>query len=203
MYFSCNVSFSSLPVFLPTIIQDMGFSSINAQGLSAPPNLFAFIFTIAFGYIADRTGQRGMVIIGVSVFGAIGYIILATTTSVGARYLGCFLAAAGSFPAIINILSWVLNNQGSDTKRGIGIVILNTIGQCGPLLGTRLYPATEEPYYRKGMWTCASFLLFNALLALILRTILVQENKKRDIETIRGTSSVGEENDGENFRYVL
>ena len=42
MYFCVNVSYSSLPVFLPTIIQDMGYTSINAQGLSAPPSFAAF-----------------------------------------------------------------------------------------------------------------------------------------------------------------
>jgi MFS family permease len=33
MFFSCNVAFSSMPVFLPSIIRDMGFSSITAQRL--------------------------------------------------------------------------------------------------------------------------------------------------------------------------
>lgn len=72
-----------------------------------------------------------------TAIGGIGYVILATTKSVAARYFGVFLAAAGIFPAIGNILPWVTNNQGSDTRRGFGIVILNLVGQCGPLLGTR------------------------------------------------------------------
>lgn len=46
MYFACNVSFSSLPVFLPTILEEMGFTSINAQGLSAPPYFASFLVTI-------------------------------------------------------------------------------------------------------------------------------------------------------------
>ncbi|TVY38865.1 MFS transporter, partial [Lachnellula subtilissima] len=37
MYFSLNVSFSSLPVFLPTILTSMGFKALHAQALSAPP----------------------------------------------------------------------------------------------------------------------------------------------------------------------
>lgn len=46
MYFSCNVSFSSLPVFLPTIVEEMGFTSVTAQGLSAPPYFVSFLVTI-------------------------------------------------------------------------------------------------------------------------------------------------------------
>jgi hypothetical protein len=59
MYFSCNVSFSSLPVFLPTIVTEMGFSPIDAQGLSSPPYFIAFLLVVLSTYIADRTQQRG------------------------------------------------------------------------------------------------------------------------------------------------
>jgi dipeptide/tripeptide permease len=216
MYFSCNVSFSSLPVFLPTILSEMGFTSIQAQGLSAPPYFLAFLLTIATTYIADRTQQRGLTIIVLSLIGAAGYILLAATSGTGPRYTGVFLAAAGIFPCIGNILPWVLNNQGSDTKRGTGIALLNLIGQCGPLLGTRLYPAYDSPYYRVGMWVCAAFMLFNGLLALALRTLLIWENKvldskfgvvARPVSTgsvdIKGQSAGGDENDGPRFRYVL
>lgn len=147
MYFSCNVSFSSLPVFLPTILQNMGFTAINAQGLSAPPYFLSFIICIATTWIADRTRQRGYMIIALSLVAGVGYILLATVKSVGVRYFGVFLAAAGVFPAISNILPWTINNQGSDSKRGAGIALLNIVGQCGPLLGTRVFPVTDAPYY--------------------------------------------------------
>lgn len=220
MYFSCNVSFSSLPVFLPTILSEMGFSSINAQGLSAPPYFLAFLLVIATTYIADRTQQRGLVIFVLSLIGALGYILLGATSATGPRYTGVFFAAAGIFPAIANILPWVLNNQGSDTRRGTGIAILNIVGQCGPLLGTRLYPAGEGPYYRVGMWTCAGFMIFNGILALALRALLSWENRKLDekygkvglsaahgttksTEGISESTNFGDENEGPSFRYIL
>jgi dipeptide/tripeptide permease len=206
MYFSCNVSFSSLPVFLPTILTQMGFSAIDAQGLSAPPYFISFITVIITTYVADKYAQRGLVITVLSTIGAVGYILLAATSATATRYFGVYLAAIGIFPAIINILPWVLNNQGSDTKRGAGIAMLNLVGQCGPLLGTRVYPGTEAPYYRKGMWTCAAFMLFNAFLALVLRTYLQWENRKLDAKygpVVKGEGAKGAENDGPNFRYVL
>lgn len=139
MYFSCNVSFASLPVFLPTIIEELGFSGTTAQGLSAPPYFLSFLLTLFTAWLSDRTQQRGLTIIIMSIIGGIGYLMLATTTAVGARYAGSFIAASGVFPCIANILPWVTNNQGNDTRRGMGVVILNVIGQCGKLyrLGTR------------------------------------------------------------------
>ncbi|OAP61965.1 retrograde regulation protein 2 [Fonsecaea erecta] len=216
MYFSCNVSYSSLPVFLPTILNQMGFSSINAQGLSAPPYFISTIVTVLTCWIADRTQQRGLMIAFLSCVAGIGYILLATCTAVAPRYFGTFLCASGVFPAIANILPWVVNNQGSDSRRGMGIVLLNLVGQCGPLLGTRIFPKSQQPRYVEGQSICAAFMFFNALLALSLRTLLVWENKRLDkkygspggAEMQRTTggkadTSVGEENYGNSFRYIL
>lgn len=107
MYFSCNVGFSSLPVFLPTILKDMGFNAIDSQGLTAPPFFLSFLVTIFSTWIADKTQQRGYTIMVLTTLGGIGYILLATVKSVGVRYFGVFLAASGIFPSIANILPWV------------------------------------------------------------------------------------------------
>ncbi|KAI1609910.1 retrograde regulation protein 2 [Exophiala viscosa] len=216
MYFSCNVSYSSLPVFLPTILNQMGFSSINAQGLSAPPYFVSTIVTVLSCWIADRTQQRGLMITFLSCVAGIGYILLATCTAVAPRYFGTFLAAGGVFPAIANILPWVVNNQGSDSRRGMGIILLNLVGQCGPLLGTRIFPTSQAPRYVEGQSICAAFMFFNGFLALSLRTLLVWENKKLDRKygaagkemAARARdgevdTNAGEENYGSAFRYIL
>jgi MFS transporter, ACS family, DAL5 transporter family protein len=189
MYFSCNVSFSSLPVFLPTILTEMGFSTIHSQGLSAPPYFLAFLVVIYSTYMADRTQKRALTIIILSSIGAAGYIMLAATSATGPRYTGVFLAASGIFAAITNILPWVANNASSDSRRGAGLGILGLVGQCGPLLGTRVYPAQDAPYYRLGMWCCAVFMLFNALLALGLRLLLSWENRQLDKKWVKFSSS--------------
>jgi len=219
MYFSCNVSFSSLPVFLPTILEEMGFESITAQGLSAPPYFLSFLITIGSAWIADRTQQRGLTIIILSIVGGVGYIMLAVAKSTGVRYAGVFLAASGVFPCIANILPWVTNNQGNDDRRGAAFVLLNLVGQCGPLLGTNIY--NTPPFYVKGQSICAAFMFFNGLLALFLRTLLAYENRKLDKQygtleeqknraaSTEGTkeaaveANTGVENFGPMYRYVL
>lgn len=82
-------------VFLPTILKDMGFSSINAQGLTAPPFFLSFLVTIFSTYVADKYQQRGITIFILSVIGGTGYVLLASCEVVGVRYFGVFLAAAG------------------------------------------------------------------------------------------------------------
>lgn len=132
--------------------------------------------------------------------------MLAAAQTNAVRYAGVYLAAIGLFPTIANLLPWVLSNQGSDERRGAGIVLLNLVGQCGPLLGTRLYPTSEQPHYVKGHSICAGFMGFTAILAILLREILMWENRKlaqRYIAVEEADHAEGEENYGPSFRYVL
>ena len=94
-------------------------------------------------------------------------------------------------------------------------MLINLVGQCGPVLGTRLYPASQGPRYVKGMSICAGFMFFVAVVSLGLRVLLVWENSRLDGKYARenGESKVGkpEEKDlnvgiedyGPGFRYVL
>jgi len=109
MYFAANVSYSSLPAYLPTILKDMGYTNVNAQGLSAPAYFSAFLFALLTTWLADRTQQRGFVLMATSIVGGIGYVVLATVKTVGVRYFATFLAAAGVFSTIPNILAWTLS----------------------------------------------------------------------------------------------
>jgi hypothetical protein len=231
MYFCGNVSYSSLPVFLPTILQDMNYTAIDAQGLSAPPSFAAFLCALITTWVADRSQQRCLVLFCTSAVGGIGYLILATVETVGVRYFATFLASAGVFSTIPNILAltlsktpelfhathWLLtsstDNQGSDTRRGMSIVLINLVGQCGPFLGTNIFPLEEKPRYVKGMSICATFMFFSALLALAQRVLLAWENKKLDKKygavaqpekgAVTREGAAGVENYGPNFRYVL
>ncbi|KAI0017959.1 major facilitator superfamily domain-containing protein [Xylariomycetidae sp. FL0641] len=210
MYFCGNVSYASLPVFLPTIIEDMGYTSINAQGLSAPPSFVAFLFALITTWVADKTQQRCIVLTLTATVGGIGYIILATVETVGVRYFATFLASAGVFSTMPNILALNMNNQGNDARRGISIVLTNIIGQCGPFVGTNVFPAAQGPRYVTGMSICAAFMFFSAILAMSQRLLLSWENTKLDRkygETAEGTGNnnpggTAVENYGPNFRYV-
>lgn len=183
MFFSCNVAFSSMPVFLPTVIQDMGFKSITAQGLSAPPYLFAFVSVLVTAYYSDRLQSRSTFIILHSLLAMVGYGTIAIagyleSDNTMIRYIAIFPAATGFFSAITIIVTWNLNNQESDSQKGAGMAIMNLIGQMGPLIGTSIFPDEDAPYFAKGMSICALFMMSVAVFAGVLRWVLIKENRK-------------------------
>lgn len=65
---------------------------------------------------------------------------------------------------------------------------MQTVGQCGTLLGTNMFPAGEKPYYRKGMWIGFSFSMLAAVGAATLSYLFWRENKRRD--RVYGKASV-------------
>ncbi|MCJ1466352.1 hypothetical protein MMC07_004971 [Pseudocyphellaria aurata] len=182
MFFGCNVAFSSLPVFLPTIIEEMGYSALTSQALSAPPYLAAFAIVLLTAQLSDRYRTRGLFVIFHSLLATFGYAMMAIAGSQHAsaawRYLGVFPATVGFFSAVTIIISWNINNQDSDSKKGTSMTMLNVIGQLGPLLGVQLYPSRDGPYYVNGMAICAGFMGAVAVLAVCLWSLLAAKNRQ-------------------------
>lgn len=183
-FFCCNVAFSSMPVFLPTIVNSMGFSERSSQGLSAPPFLVAFIAVVVTAIVSDRMKSRSIPLLFHLAVACCGYSFMALAGFLGLeltilRYLTIYLICAGFFSAITLIITWTVNNQESDEGKGTGMAILNIIGQCGPLVGTRLYPDSDKPYFLLGMTVCAAMMAVAAVLVLLLRFDLKRQNRLR------------------------
>ena len=159
----------------------MHYTALASQALSAPPYLVAFFAVLVTAFFSDRSQNRSYYVIFHAFLGGFGYLSIAIGGMLRAdsrwRYAGVYPAAAGFFSAITLILTWTINNQNSDSKRGTGVVMLNLLGQFGPLVGTRLYPDSDKPYYVKGMAVCSLFMFLVAVLAWWLRRLLVKENE--------------------------
>jgi hypothetical protein len=75
-----------------------------------------------------------------------------------------------------------------------------TIGQCGPVLGTNVFPPSEKPLYRKGMWISAAMCLMVAVLAVGLSLWLRWENMKLDREGVPYPEEIVDGDDDEEGR---
>ncbi|UNI21960.1 hypothetical protein JDV02_007898 [Purpureocillium takamizusanense] len=220
MFFLTNMAYSSLPVFLPKIIHEMGHSTLAAQALSAPPYLLAFVVVLFTAHMSDRLRARTVPIALHALASAGGYAALALSEPLRLapwlRYLAVYPAAVGFFNVVTLVIAWSINNQASQTRQGGGFALLQLVGQCGPLVGTRLYPDADAPYYVRGMGACACAMLSVAVLAAVLRFYLQFQNRKMDraeAEWLAGADTVEEEGlvgDGRRkmapsymFRYML
>lgn len=183
IHFCCNYSFAGLSNFLPTIIRDMGYDSVNAQGLTAPPYLASFLCCVGAAILSDRLGKRGFIVCFFATIGTVGYLILTIVrdeSAMAARYAGVWLATCGIFPALAINMTWLLSNQGGDSKRGAGMAILAIFGQCSSFISSVIFSDQDSPFYVRG---CAVGCVFTGLivvLALGLHFALKYQNMKKD-----------------------
>ena len=81
-----------------------------------------------------------------ATMGCIGYLILAIVedkTKTGVRYLGVWFAVCGVYPALALNLTWLANNNSSDSKRGAAFAMAAVLGQCSSFLSSAVFPSTD------------------------------------------------------------
>ncbi|KAH6659569.1 major facilitator superfamily domain-containing protein [Truncatella angustata] len=195
IFFLTNMAYSSLPVFLPTILHEMGHSASQSQALSVPPYLIAFFTILITAHLSDKMQKRGPFIIAHALCSALGYTVMALARPLSIspmlRYLAVYPAASGFFNVVVLIISWTINNQATESKQGGGFALMQVIGQCGPLVGTRLYPKSDEPFFEQGMWACAGAMFGVVLLAGVLSCYLARQNKILDAEQTGRNGNAG------------
>lgn len=180
IYMGCVSPLYAFSLFLPSIINELGYSSIQAQLLSVPPYAVACIFTIFIGWLADRTGQRGLCNIVVSLFGVLGFAMLLGSTSGALSYAGTFLAALGIYPCIANTISWMSNNTEGVYKRGVTVGFVIGWGNLNGVVSSNIYRAKDAPRYRPGHGVVLAYLtLFLTGGSIAQHLLLKRENSKR------------------------
>ena len=141
---TCLPAFT-LSYFLPTIINELGYSAANAQLLTIAPYAAGFITNVSFGLLAERTKRRAPFIIAGDVVGIIGYILLLTSHLPGPSYAGTVLVAAGTFPAFVVVVSWPGGNVSGQTKRLTAHAMQLSIGNTAAIIGMELYRPQWSP----------------------------------------------------------
>ena len=193
---------------MPTIISELGiFTDVESNGLSAPPYLLCFFYIILVCWCSDRFKMRGPFCALSGLIAAIGFIINATSSSPGVRYFSIFLSVQ-IFASVALLLAWTANIHATESKRAGGYTVLATLGQCGPLLGTNVFPDSEAPRFQQGLWISASFCLLVTVVSTVLSLWLIRENKKMDkegvpeVQEFEDTSVAREDGQNEKHRYI-
>ena len=133
MYMGIVTTGYSGSFFTPTILKQLGWTSVRAQVMSIPIFIVATILALSAALLSDKLKHRfGFIIFGCCVATA-GYSILLSMThvAVGVRYFAVFLVVGGGYIAQPITLVWLNNNLGGHYKRGVGAAMQVGIGNIG------------------------------------------------------------------------
>ncbi|KAL9101212.1 MAG: hypothetical protein Q9163_003494 [Psora crenata] len=186
MYLGVTTTGYSTAYFTPTILFQLGWTSVRAQIMSIPIYLVAATFSLAAAYVSDILRHRfGFIMLGICV-ATTGYIVLlaqlhsAHAVSVPGRYVAIYLIMAGGYIAQPITLVWVNNNMAGHYKRSISAAMQVGFGNLGGIVASNIYITAQKPTYPVGYGVSLGLLWLTAAAACALLLGLWVENRKRD-----------------------
>jgi MFS family permease len=143
-----------------------------------PVYAVAFVSTLFFGHLSDRLQVRGPLVVCLTAFALVGYLILLIVrTSNMARYIGLCFIALGMYPCVPIVLTWSNVNIIGFTRRATAIATINMVAQVFGVIANLLY--TSPPYYVNGIAFVIAFMFLAMLSSLTGIFYLHFQNKKK------------------------
>jgi len=180
MYAGIDGPLYAFSLFLPTIINQIGYTATPANLLTVPVYVLACILTCGVGFYGDRKGRRGLLNITFLCIAAVGYIMLISSKSPALSYVAVYLAACGIYPAIANTVAWVSNNVEGSYKRSVSIAMTVGFGNLNGAVSSNVYRAQDRPWYRMGHGIVLVYVGLGILGSVVYYFTLRVENARRD-----------------------
>ncbi|TBU34082.1 MFS general substrate transporter [Dichomitus squalens] len=180
LYMGADGPLYAFSLFLPSIINQLGFKATPANLLSVPVYAVACILTCVIGFYADKYGNRGYLTMFSLSIGLVGYIILIASRNATLSYVAVYLAACGIYPSIPNIIAWVSNNVEGSYKRSVTIAMVISFGNINGAVSSNVYRARDAPWYRLGHGIVLMYIAIGLVMAIIYHLCLRRENAKRE-----------------------
>ncbi|OBZ90025.1 hypothetical protein A0J61_01925 [Choanephora cucurbitarum] len=212
IYITGTSALQGVTLFLPSIVAGMGsWSRPVAQALTVPPYFFAFLSTIAVGWSSDKFFERAYHMIGINILGLVGFLLLMFLPSenVAGNYVSACLVTMSVYTNVAVKVAWFNNNYGGLTRRAVASAAIVSVGTIGGAIGGQIY--YDGPKYFAGNTIAFSCVAVQTVLVIILRLLLVRENKRRsqlteeqrelEIHKYGGMDLVGDRH--YSFKYVL
>lgn len=172
----------SISLCLPSIVQELGYTSTQANLLTIPIYLTACLFSLLTAYFSDRTGKRALFIALSYSIMFIGFLIAAVRPASvpGLAYAGVFIAACGIYPAFPGMITWASNNLASSGKRAIGMALHIGMGSFGGAMGANFYRTRDAPGFRLGHCLNLGFVVLGGCAIVGIHWSYGRENKARE-----------------------
>jgi hypothetical protein len=186
VYLGITVSGYATALFVPSIVNSLGYSGVDSQVHSIPVWAVAAVITMIVSFLTDRLRHRyGFMIFGVA-FASIGYIILLCQgplsggLNVHVRYMAVFFVTTGCYIVQPVAIVWMANNLSGHYKRAIGLAIQIGFGNIGGIIASNIFNKDDAPQYTVGYGVSLAMMVFCGIMSTIFAAGLVIENKKRD-----------------------
>ncbi|KAK1980648.1 major facilitator superfamily transporter [Colletotrichum cereale] len=181
-----SVPGQAFSVFLPLVVQGLGYSSIEANLMSVPPYVCGAIGLYCFTLSSDYHKERGYHILGGIMVALIGLIATVTVESSGGKYAALCVLLLGSYVAAPLTVAWLSGNTPEPGKRSL-VLGLNGFGNIAGVIGAQLYREKYKPDYKIPFYITLGFVAVALMGYLSYRFTLAAVNQRK-LEIMRHKS---------------
>ncbi|KAI6142740.1 major facilitator superfamily domain-containing protein [Pisolithus tinctorius] len=171
---------ASFTNFFPTLTATLGYSTTVTLLISAPPWVLPAIVGVINAWHSDRTGERFFHLVIYWWITIVGFIISLSTMATAARYFSQYLMTL-RFGGDMVFIAWVANAiPRPPGKRSVVIALTIGVGNVGTLVGSYIWKESWGPQYHPSFLICLVSLLVSVVIAFLIRTIQIRENKRME-----------------------
>lgn len=188
MYWGIVCPLYGISLFLPSIINELGYVATTAQLLTIPIYVTAAVLAILVCWLSDKAAKRGAsrwpyVFVPMVVI-LIGFVMAISASAKGGVpgvvYAGVFIATCGIYPAFPGNITWISNNLAGSYKRAAGMAFQIGIGNLGGAMASNFYRAQDAPKYILGHALEIGFVVAGLVACVSLRVIYGMANARRE-----------------------
>ncbi|KAH8886035.1 MFS general substrate transporter [Thozetella sp. PMI_491] len=203
-FFTSSVAITGFGVFLPTIIQGLGFASLQIQYMTIPVYVLGAICLVTNCYLSDRWQRRGPFLVGCAIPVMAGYLICVGSSNSNAGYAGMFVLVTGVYTISTLAVTWIATNVSPDGKRAVAMPFAYSIANLSSLVSSQLYPTDQGPRYVQGNAISAGLDIIAAFLYFACWMLLRRRNQQKEKLIAEGVTTNGYEDDrGLGTMYIL
>ncbi|KAF9018653.1 MFS general substrate transporter [Hymenopellis radicata] len=162
VFYMCGTTLYGLGLFLPSIVKQLGFSTIKTQLLSVGPFAAGFFVTLSSAFLSDRYNSRALPTIAVATLALIGFAIFLRAEGKYVSYGALFLATSGIYATPPVLSAWMSNNSEPYYRRATSIAVGFIATNSGGITSTWMYPTSQGPRFTR---TTIINLVFAAFIA--------------------------------------
>ncbi|CAG8146546.1 unnamed protein product [Penicillium olsonii] len=182
MYFGIVNTGYATSFFTPTILKQLGWTSVRAQVMSIPIYLVATVIALATAFASDRLRHRFAFTLTGCMIATIGYILLLCQESVpvGARYFALYAITGGGYMTQPILMGWLSNNMAGHYKQSIASAMQIGFGNCGGLVASNVFFDSEAPTYVTGFGVSLGMVWICGVACVVFFAYLHRENRVRE-----------------------
>ncbi|KAM7184312.1 putative transporter [Naviculisporaceae sp. PSN 640] len=179
---ACNICASvpstAFSVFLPLVVQGMGYSALEANLMSVPPFVCGAAGLYLFAISSDRHKDRGYHIVGGILVVLVGLILVLTVPTNQGRYVALCVLLFGSYVPPLLTAAWLSGNTPAPGKRAIVLGVMG-FGNLAGAIGSGIYRKEYAPEYRTPLFVTLGFVSAALVGYLGYRALLKDVNRRR------------------------